>query len=272
MTGPPPKPATCRCPAGAPLAPFYDAAAVPVTTTPPAPRAALDARYRRISLAACPACGIIRNLGGPSASESPIPLPHAEHPDMLHTLREGAFWDLSGDAATCFTPGSLARQLRSAGFDVRDLRRSTDGQSFTLHATPAGRPTAMRFELEDDLAAIADAVAGFDAAVHRQLTRWRRIIDDSAAEGQRIVIWGAGPKSVGFLATLRIPVAQIPRVVDPAPDAANAFLPYTAQPIVPPASLRADPPDVLIVPDSRHRDAAQRHLRALKLQPTLLVL
>src|SRR3954469_20876925 len=84
-----------------------------------------------------------------------------EVPDTLRVLTEGAFWDLYYEHCSYFTPGSLARLFRCAGFDLLDLRREYDDQYLILEAKPADGPTRQRFDLEDDLAAVTEAVAGF---------------------------------------------------------------------------------------------------------------
>ena len=49
-----------------------------------------------------------------------------------------------------------------------------------LEAKPTSGTTKMRFDLEDDHAALKEAIAGFPAAVERQLSRSRRVSEDSA--------------------------------------------------------------------------------------------
>lgn len=289
MRSEPTESSTCWCASGARLVPFYEACDVPLATGPPAAtrEAALAVRRGAVSLALCPTCGLVSNKardGAVTAAANEVladerltPDPRegtlrAERPDVLYTLREGAFWELAGPRRRYFSPGSLARLVRAAGFDVTDLRRAHDDRHFLLAARFCGRPSAMRFNLEDDLAALTDAADGFAAAAHRQASRWRRIIDEFLGERKRVVVWGAGTESVGFLSALGITDAQVAWAVDPAAQAADSFLLGTGQRIVAPQALHELPPGLVIVTDSRQRDDARRAMTAAGVRPELLSL
>lgn len=195
-----------------------------------------------------------------------------EVPDTLRVLREGAFWDLYYEHCSYFTPGSLARLFRASGFDLIDLRLAFDDQYLILEARPSNEPTRPRFDLEDDLAAVTEALAGFPSAVERQLSRWRRVIDENIAEGKRVALWGSGSKAVGFLSTLGINDDRIPFVVDINPRKQGTFLPGTAQQIVGADALREYKPDVVIVMNPVYTEEIRKDLDARGLRPALLTL
>lgn len=169
-----------------------------------------------------------------------------EVPDTLHVLREGAFWDIDYQHCSYFTPGSLARLFRAAGFEVTGLRLEDEGQHLILEAKPAAGSARPRLELEDDLAAVTDAVEGFGSACARQILRWRRVVDENVADGNRVVLWGAGSKAAGFLTTTGLGPDRVPCVVDIDPQKQGTFLPTTGQPVVGPETLRDVRPDVVI--------------------------
>jgi hypothetical protein len=195
-----------------------------------------------------------------------------EVPDTLRVLTDGAFWDLYYEHCSYFTPGSLARLFRSASFDLIDLRREYDDQYLILEARPAERTTRMKFDLEDDLAAVTEAVRGFPAAFERQLARWRRVIEENLAEGNRVALWGSGSKAVGFLSTLGVTDDRVPYVVDINPRKQDTFLPGTGQRIVGPDALRQYRPDVVIVMNPVYRDEIRNDLDARGLRPAILTL
>jgi hypothetical protein len=193
-------------------------------------------------------------------------------PDTLRVLREGAFWDLYYEHCSYFTPGSLARLFRASRFDVIELRREYDDQYLILEAKPAARPTAPRFDLEDDLHAATDAVAGFPAAAERQIARWRRVIDETLAAGKRLVLWGSGSKAVGVLSTLAIGDDRIPFVVDINPRKHDTFLAGTGQRIISPEALVDYRPDAVIVMNPVYRAEIGRELEARGMRPELMTL
>jgi hypothetical protein len=187
-------------------------------------------------------------------------------------LREGAFWDLYYEHCSYFTPGSLARLFRAAAFELIDVRLEYDGQYVILEARPASGPTTMRFDIEDDRAAIAEAVAGFPAVVERQTSRWRRVIDETLGDGKRVALWGSGSKAVGFLSTLNVTDDRVPLVVDINPRKQGTFLPGTGQQIVGPGALREYRPDVVIVMNPVYREEIRRDLDGLGLRPEVMTL
>jgi hypothetical protein len=195
-----------------------------------------------------------------------------EVPDTLPILQHGAFWDLYYEHCSYFTPGSLARLFRSAGFDLIDLRREYDDQYLILEARPADGPTRPRFDLEDDLAAVTEAVSGFPAAAERQVARWRRVIDETLAEGKRVALWGSGSKAVGFLTTLQVGHERLPLVVDINPRKQGSFLPGTGQQIVAPAALLDERPDVVIVMNPVYVPEIRAALDSMGLKPELMAL
>jgi SAM-dependent methyltransferase len=195
-----------------------------------------------------------------------------EVPDTLRVLTEGAFWDLYYEHCSYFTPGSLARLFRGVGFDLIDLRREYDDQYLILEARPAESSTRPRFDLEDDLAAVTEAVSAFPAASERQLARWRRVIDENLADGKRLALWGSGSKAVGFLSTLGVNDDRVPFVVDINPRKQGTFLPGTAQQIVCADTMKEFRPDVVIVLNPIYRDEIRRDLDGRGLSPQLMTL
>ena len=169
-----------------------------------------------------------------------------ELPDVLRVLREVAFWDIYYEHCTYFTPGSLARLYRSAGFSVDDLAIEFDGQYILIegHAvdgTPAPGPLA----IEEEVGEVADAVRHFTREFAATRARWREQLARSRAEGRRTVIWGGGSKGVSFLTTLGI-AEEIQYVVDVNPFKQDKYMAGTGHRVVSPEFLRGYRPDVVI--------------------------
>ncbi len=176
-----------------------------------------------------------------------------EVPEAMRVLRGGAFWDVGYAQPSYFNPGSLARLFRSAGFELIDLRVERGGRSLIVEAHAAPGPTAMRADVEDDLAATSDAVAAFARTGAAAMVRWTEAIRAARADGKRVALWGAGPRTVGFLSTLRLGVDLVPSVLDADPLRHGTFLPATGQPVLRPEQVRECPPQVVILlsPDER---------------------
>jgi hypothetical protein len=192
-----------------------------------------------------------------------------EVPDTLRVLREGAFWDVYYEHCSYFTPGSLSRLFRAGLFNVLVVRLEYDGQYIILEARATDHRRSARYDLEDDLSAVTEAVAAFPAAAERQLSRWRRIIGEALSAGRRLAVWGSGSKAVGFLSTLGVHHERMPHVVDINPRKQNTFLPGTGQQIVAPATLADHPPDAVIVMNPVYVGEIRAELDRLGLRPEL---
>lgn len=208
--------------------------------------------------------GLRRDLGGREDV-----LVFFEVPDILRVLREGAFWDLYHEHCSYFSPGSLARLFRGAGFEVLDLWLDYDEQYVMLVARPAPGPTTARLPLEDDRQELALAVQDFAGVTGEVLARWRGELEEAQAGGERPVLWGSGSKGVAFLSTLG-GLPWLPWVVDINPHKQGKFMPGSGQEIVAPARPRERPPGLVVLMNPIYREEVQRDLDRLGLAPRLV--
>ncbi len=190
-------------------------------------------------------------------------------PDVRRVLDEPAFWDIYYEHCSYFSLGSLAQVFRQNNFDILRLERAYDDQYLMLEAKPVNAPTTASLPQEDDLAAVKKSVANFTAKIDTELARWRKRVTDAAAEGKKIVIWGAGSKGVAFLTTLHITDA-IEYAVDINPHKHRHFMAGTGQEIVSPDFLRGYRPDIILVMNPIYTDEIRRDARALGLDAELL--
>ena len=206
-----------------------------------------------------------RNLGDGGA---PV---FFEVPDTLRILEEGAFWDVYYEHSTYFTPGSLARAFRWAGFEVEALELAYAGQYILLHARPSGNSTqaaAGTLEIEEDPGQVLTAVDRFRASVSESLSRWHGYFSDARAKQEDVVVWGSGSKGVGFLTTLGAD-AGVQRVVDVNPHKHGKFMAGTGQQIVSPESLQQAPPDRVVVMNPIYVGEIREMLEGMGLRPEL---
>jgi SAM-dependent methyltransferase len=190
-----------------------------------------------------------------------------EVPDVRRVLRESAFWDIYHEHCSYFSPGSLARLFRSAGFDVLDLALDFDDQYILLDARVSDGASLL--PLEESVDELAEDVEAFRLHHEEHTERWAERIRSIHERGRRAVLWGSGSKGVAFLTTLAIR-EEVEHVVDINPFRQGMYMPGTGQRIVAPESLREHRPDVVIVMNPIYRDEIQRDLDRIGLAPEVL--
>jgi SAM-dependent methyltransferase len=182
-------------------------------------------------------------------------------PEITRILRLRAFWDVYYEHCSYWSPGSLARAFRSAGFDPIRVWTDYDDQYVLIAARPASdrsgvgapRPNQIRapgngavLANEEPPAALAAEVQSFAAAVAADRARWHDRLERLRRAGQTTVLWGGGSKAVAFLTTLG-GSAAIAHAVDLNPRRHGTFIAGTGQQIVAPEALAQYRPDVVIV-------------------------
>jgi|WetSurMetagenome_2_1015567.scaffolds.fasta_scaffold10437_2 SAM-dependent methyltransferase len=192
-------------------------------------------------------------------------------PETMRVLREGAFWDLYYEHCSYFAAVSLEGVFRRAGFGVRKVWTEYDDQYLMIDAYP-GTPDTGR--TAEDAAAIGVAqttIDQFSRDVVAGNAEWSAFVRSRARLGQRMVIWGAGSKGVGFLTSLNLQ-DEILYAVDVNPHKYGTFLAGTGQEIVSPDFLRTYRPDIVFVMNPIYRDEIAATLRGLGVAAELILL
>jgi SAM-dependent methyltransferase len=190
-------------------------------------------------------------------------------PEITRILRLRAFWDIYYEHSSYWSPGSLARAFRRAGFDPVALWTDYDDQYVLIAARPGtGRSPALANE--ETPAALVAKVQGFTAAVAADQTRWREWLERLRRVGQRTVLWGGGSKAVSFLTTLDVRDG-IDYAVDINPRRHGTFIAGTGQQIVAPEFLVQYPPDVVIVMSPIYLPEIKAELERLGVRPQCLL-
>ena len=195
-------------------------------------------------------------------------------PEAMRILREVAFEDIYYEHCSYFTPGSLARAFRAAGFDVHDLNVEYGDQYLTIEAKVAASDPAQSpapLPIEDDLSELKSFIAAFPDRVAAKIADWRGVVDAAVARGERVALWGSGSKAVAFLTTLGIE-DEIHSVVDINPYKRGAFMPRTKQMIVAPEDLKEIRPDLVIAMNRIYENEIRKDLTAMGLSPRLICL
>lgn len=190
-----------------------------------------------------------------------------EVPNALDMLQRADLWDVIYEHPIYFTPQALKRLMRSAGFEVHQVRPAYEGLFLIVEASPgADAPAkldAVGHLLEDD-------VAGFAEAYAERQQRWKRQLDDIRSKDKRAVLWGAGARGDTFLNAIGIH-DEIPMVVDLNPRKWGKHMAGTGQPIHSPEDLKAEPPDVVVIANEIYIDEIRGSLRDMGIEAEVLV-
>jgi len=198
--------------------------------------------------------------------------PHAcvffQVPNVLHILKEEAFWDIYYEHCSYFSAGSLARLFRRSAFDVVDVGYEYSDQYVTVEAR-VGDQTGRPFAAEDDLQNLKELVATFATRVPYQIAQWRSRLEGYLEKGLKTVVWGAGSKGVTFVSVLNVP-GSIEYIVDVNPNMSGHYLAKTGIKIVGPSVLYDYRPDVVIVMNPVYREEIAGELTKLGLAPEVI--
>lgn len=190
-------------------------------------------------------------------------------PDVDRVLQEVAFWDIYYEHCSYFSLGSIARLFRQQHFEVRSLWRDYGDQYLMIEARAADQPTNASLPQENDLEAIAGRVQDFTREIPIVMDRWKRTIQDAAAQGQRVILWGSGSKGVAFLTTLGL-CNEVEYTVDINPNKWDTFMAITGQKVVAPSFLAGYRPDLVILMNPLYRQEVSKELQGMGLTPRIL--
>ena len=185
-------------------------------------------------------------------------------PDVGRILEEGAFWDIYYEHCSYFSAISLKRLFTETGFAVWRTWTGYDGQYLTILASPAEHRCDVAPGDEESVAEISRLCDRFAASAVQRRAAWQSRLRNSAATGQRTVLWGSGSKAVAFLTTLH---DEVEHVVDINPHRVGKFLPGTGQRIEEPAFLRVYRPDNVVIMNPIYRDEVERELAHQRCDP-----
>jgi 2-polyprenyl-3-methyl-5-hydroxy-6-metoxy-1,4-benzoquinol methylase len=193
-------------------------------------------------------------------------------PEITRILNLRAFWDIYYEHCSYWSPGSLARAFRIAGFDPIKVWTEYGDQYVLIAAKPSGstRGNGDVLPNEEPPAALAAKVQGFAQAVAADRARWRQWLEGLRRAGQRTVLWGGGSKGVAFLTTLDVREG-VDYAVDLNPRRSGTFIAGTGQQIVAPEFLAQYRPDVVIVMSPIYLPEIRAQLDRMGVRPQRLL-
>jgi hypothetical protein len=181
-----------------------------------------------------------------------------EVPDSGYMLREPAIWDLIYEHPSYYTAPALGRLFEDQGFGLLDLGATFGGQYLYVEAA-RGRKSLRRGGSPEDLLPLVDEFARRYA---EKTADGASRVDQLAARGSRVAVWGAGSKGVSFL-NMIAGGERVAAVIDINPRKQGCFVPGTGQRIEDPASLRRSGVDVVLAMNRLYVDEIRRSLRDL---------
>lgn len=192
-------------------------------------------------------------------------------PEATRILEHCAFEDIYYEHCSYFTPGSLARLFRNAGFTIERLGTEYSDQYLTVEARlKEYSGDQLPLNEERDLVSIRGLVDSFAARCQNVIDAWRTRLERAASSGP-IAVWGSGSKAVAFLGAVD-PAGLISTVVDINPHRQGHYMPGSGQKIVAPADLVDTNPSTVIVMNSVYRDEICQQIKEFGLSPSIATL
>jgi SAM-dependent methyltransferase len=194
-----------------------------------------------------------------------------EVPNARFILEELSVWDVIYEHCNYFSRESLGCAFRRAGFEVIRLEESYGGQFLALEArlAPETAQGAEGVPFMEDTGDLARRVGEFASHVEARSREWEARLEGCRREGQKVVVWGGGAKTVSFVNML--PNGDlISDVVDINPNKQGLFIPGGGQEIVAPQSLRESRPDLVILMNPIYRQEVGDHLDRLGIATELV--
>jgi SAM-dependent methyltransferase len=194
-----------------------------------------------------------------------------EVPSVMRILKIQAFWDIFYEHCTYMSPGSLARLFRMNKFEVLDMYLEYDEQYLFIEAQPVDHISEINHPLEESVDKLKQLVLEFVNKVNDQLSIWRNNLILMKNQNKKVVVWGGGSKSVGFMTNFD-DIQSIEHVVDINPHMQGNYIPGIGKQYVGPEFLKGYKPDVVIVMNGVYKNEISKMLSDMDLSPDLVCL
>ncbi len=191
-----------------------------------------------------------------------------EVPSAMHTLLRRGFWDVIYEHVTYFSPPAIRVLFERNGFDVSKVEDVYSGQFLTL-AGCSGAGDSKASPSHAEVEELDKLTKGFGRRFEKLRAEWRGRLDSFRQKGYRVVLWGAGSKTVMFLNDLSAGPMEVAYVVDRNPRKQGCFIVGTGQQIISPADVGKFDPDVVILLNSAYCEEVRRDLSAIGSGATL---
>lgn len=188
-----------------------------------------------------------------------------EVPNVRLILEKLSIWDIIYEHCNYFSVESLSYLFTKSGFQVVSAEESYQKQFISLEAKLASEDASTPTNLD----ALKLLIADFTSQMERRMEFWKTKLASLKAESKKVVIWGAGAKTVGFVNMLQIQ-DQISMAVDINPHKQGLHLAGTGQKIVAPEALIEEKPDVVILMNPIYKNEVTASLKELGVDADLI--
>jgi hypothetical protein len=206
-----------------------------------------------------------------SLNDSPDTVVFFEIPQISRILDIQAFWDIYYEHCSYFSAGSLARMFRAAGYEILDLRLVYSNQYLLIEARPTDKISTKTFPLEESIEEQKARVENFKVKIQEQLGDWRKKLIALKEKGKKVVVWGGGSKSVGFLTNFA-DLDAISYVVDINPHMEGNFIPGIGKQYKSPTFLKDYQPDAVIIMNGVYQKEITQSLHDMGVFPEVFAL
>jgi hypothetical protein len=157
-------------------------------------------------------------------------------------------------------------------FEVLDMYLEYDEQYLFIEAKPVDHVSAINHHrLEESVGELRQLVDEFESKISHQLSTWRMALTHMKNSNKKVVVWGGGSKSVGFMTNFD-DIKIIEHVVDINPHMQGNYIPGIGKQYVGPEFLKGYKPDVVIVMNGVYKDEIGNMLSGMGLSPDLVCL
>lgn len=191
-----------------------------------------------------------------------------EVPDIDLILRQESLWDIIYEHCSYFGPASLVKLFEETQFGVLDVRQGYAKQFVSVDAH-AGKGADVK--QSESVTEVLDLARQFGVNSRKTIDDWGLLLADWASQNRRVVLWGAGAKTVGFVNMLD-DASEIHSVVDINPHKVGHFVPGTGHGIYAVDELKNTRPDVVVIMNPVYRQEIETQLQSMGLSPQLEVL
>src|SRR5690606_4298316 len=140
------------------------------------------------------------------------------------------------------SPGSLARLFRMNQFELIDNYLEYDNQYLFIEAKPVDNFSQKIHPIEESVEELKALTEKFVTSVNDELSKWKNRLIKMKQDNKKVVVWGGGSKSVGFLTHFN-DLGVIRHVVDINPHMQGNYIPGIGIQYVPPKFLESFKPD-----------------------------
>jgi F0F1-type ATP synthase gamma subunit len=144
-------------------------------------------------------------------------------------------------------------------------------QYLFIEAKPVDHISEINHPLEESVDELKKLVHEFIKKINDHLSTWRNNLTLMKNKNKKVVVWGGGSKSVGFMTNFD-DINLIKHVVDINPHMQGNYIPGIGKQYVEPEFLKGYKPEVVIIMNGVYENEIRKMLYDMGLSPDLVCL